>query len=189
MFRFIYWAGMLMQVIIRAPFAIRARSRAKTGQRVSRTENALLGLLTLSSLILPLIYSLTNWLAFADYTLPAWAGWAGVVILIFSLLIFLRSHIDLEAGWSPSLELYQGHALVTGGIYRHIRHPMYLSQLFWTIAQILLIQNWIAGPAGLLGFIPFYFLRSRAEEKMMLEVFGDRYQEYQQSTGGILPRL
>ena len=85
--------------------------------------------------------------------------------------------------------MYEGHTLITSGIYRQIRHPMYASQFIWSIAQMLLIQNWIAGPAGLIVLVPFYLLRRRAEETMMLEQFGDQYREYLESTGSILPKL
>lgn len=184
-----FWAGTIMQIIIRTPFALRSRPRKKSEQHVSRTENILLVLLTIAAGILPLIYSLTNWLDFANYTLPVWMGWAGIFILLSSLLVFWRAHADLGANWSPSLELYEGHTLITRGIYRYIRHPMYASQLLWGIAQVLLIQNWIAGPGSLLLFVPFYILRSSAEERMMIEKFGDEYREYKKTTGGILPKL
>jgi protein-S-isoprenylcysteine O-methyltransferase Ste14 len=188
-FKIVFWAGTVMQVIIRTPFALRARPRRKAEQHVSSTETILLVLLTLAAGILPLIYLITNWLAFANYNLPAWMGWAGVFILICSLLIFWRAHADLESNWSPSIELYEGHTLITNGIYRYIRHPMYASQLVWGIAQLLLIQNWIAGPGSLILFIPFYILRSRAEEQLMLEKFGEEYRKYKLATGGILPKL
>ncbi len=38
-------------------------------------------------------------------------------------------------------------------------------------------------------FIVFYTFRSRAEEKMMMEKFGDQYREYRKTTGGLLPIL
>jgi protein-S-isoprenylcysteine O-methyltransferase Ste14 len=63
------------------------------------------------------------------------------------------------------------------------------SQLLWVIAQILLLQNWLAGPLDLLFFIPFYFLRVPTEEKMLLEAFGDPYREYMKKVGGVLPKL
>ncbi|HUH97595.1 MAG TPA: protein-S-isoprenylcysteine O-methyltransferase [Anaerolineales bacterium] len=184
-----FWAGTILQIIIRTPFALKARSREKTERHVSLTEDILLVLLTITAGILPLLYSLTNWLAFASYSLSAWLGWAGIFILIGSLLIFWRAHADLKANWSPSLELYEGHALITSGIYKYIRHPMYASQLVWGLAQVLLIQSWIAGPGSLLLFVPFYVLRRGAEEKMMVEHFGERYLEYMKTTGGILPKL
>ena len=116
-------------------------------------------------------------------------GWAGVVILAGALFVFIRAHRDLKANWSPSLEIFQGHSLVTGGIYAIIRHPMYASQWLWVIAQILLLQNWLAGPLNLVFFIPFYTLRVRAEEKMMLDTFGEDYRACMRQTGGVIPRL
>ncbi|HEX2978720.1 MAG TPA: protein-S-isoprenylcysteine O-methyltransferase [Anaerolineaceae bacterium] len=189
LFKIVFWAGTLMQIVIRAPFAIKARPRKKVERHVSVTENVLLVLLTIAAGILPLIYSVTHWLVPFNYYLPVWMGWLGIVILILSLLIFWRAHADLQANWSPSLELYEEHTLITNGIYRYIRHPMYASQLVWGIAQALLIQNWIAGFGSLIFFVPFYILRSRAEEQMMLAKFGDQYREYKKSTGGIAPKF
>jgi protein-S-isoprenylcysteine O-methyltransferase Ste14 len=136
-----------------------------------------------------LIYTFTNWLSFADYALPDWLAWAGVLIMALSLLLFWRSHYDLKANWSSSVELYEGHTLITNGIYRHMRHPMYASQFVEGLAQLLLLQNWIAGPIGLLAFILFYLLRSRAEEQMMLAKFGDQYRVYMKTTGTIFPKF
>ena len=140
-------------------------------------------------IILPLVYSVTSWLAFANYRLPAWMGWFGVFLLACAVLVFTRSHVDLKSNWSPILEIFEGHILVTNGIYVYIRHPMYASQWLWGIAQILLLQNWFAGPLNLIYFIPVYILRVQAEEKMMLDTFGDPYREYMKKTGGVIPKL
>jgi protein-S-isoprenylcysteine O-methyltransferase Ste14 len=188
-FKLAYWLGMIIEVVVRAPFQKTAKEGVKTDRRVSRTENILLILMTVVGLILPLIYSVTHWLDFANYRLPAWMGWTGVFILAVSVFIFWRAHMDLKSNWSPSLEIRQDHTLVTNGIYGYIRHPMYASQLLWVIAQILLMQNWLAGPLDLLFFIFFYTLRVQSEEKMMLDAFGDPYRDYMKKTGGILPRI
>lgn len=187
-FKIVFWVNTVLQVVIRAPFGMSTKSREKTEQRVSTTEKILLILLTIATGVLPLIYTLTNWLAFANYTLPTWLGWMGIFIMACPLLVFWRAHYDLKANWSPSLELYEGHTLITSGIYRTIRHPMYGSLLLQNIAQLLLLQNWIAGPISIVLFIPLYIFRSSAEEKMLMERFGDQYREYKKATGGILPK-
>jgi protein-S-isoprenylcysteine O-methyltransferase Ste14 len=189
LFKIAYWAGVLMQIVIRAPYSRGWKTGPKTIQRVSQTEKVLLGLLTAGNGLIPLIYSVTHWLDFANYSLRAWLGWAGVFLLACALLVFWRGHADLKSNWSPSLEIRADHTLVTDGIYRVIRHPMYASQWLWCLAQVLLLQNWLAGPAGLLFFIPFYFLRVQAEENMMLDAFGDRYREYMNKTGGVIPKF
>jgi protein-S-isoprenylcysteine O-methyltransferase Ste14 len=187
-FEMAYWVGILIEMAIRAPLQKTWKEIKKVDQRVSRTERILLGLLWVVMIVLPLAYSATNWLEFANYTLPAWMGWVGIFILICALLVFTRAHIDLKSNWSPTLEIFKQHTLVTQGIYGYIRHPMYASQWLWVIAQILLLQNWLAGPIDLILFIPFYILRVRAEEKMMIDAFGDQYREYMKKTGGVIPK-
>ncbi len=46
-------------------------------------------------LFLPLVYIFTPWLSFADYHLPDWAGWLGVVILagVGGLILFLPMYV------------------------------------------------------------------------------------------------
>jgi protein-S-isoprenylcysteine O-methyltransferase Ste14 len=188
-FTAIYLVAIIVEIIIRIPLNKRRKQEKMSEQRVTRQERTLLGLLSLGMFFIPIIYAATNWLDFANYTLPAWAGWLGVLIIAGALLVFWRAHADLGLNWSPSLEIRQKHELITHGIYGVIRHPMYASQWLWVIAQPLLLQNWIAGFANLLVFIPFYFLRVREEEKMMLDLFGTQYQEYIRTTGGVLPKL
>jgi protein-S-isoprenylcysteine O-methyltransferase Ste14 len=189
LFKICYWVGIVIEILIRAPLQKTWRAAKKTDQRISRTEKILLNLLWIFMFILPLIYSATHWLDFANYSLPPWMGWLGVFLLACALLVFARAHLDLKANWSPTLEIFESHTLVTNGIYRYIRHPMYASQWLWVIAQILLLQNWLAGPPDLIFFIFFYLWRVRAEEKMMLETFGDHYRQYMQKTGRVIPKF
>jgi len=158
-------------------------------QHVTGMEKSILGLLFLGGFLLPLLYSTTSWLDFANYTLPTWAGWIGVALIAAALYVFWRAHADLGLNWSPTLEIREKHELITRGIYGVIRHPMYSSQWILAIAQPLLLQNWLVGFANLIIFIPFYFLRVQAEEKMMLDSFGDEYRDYMKKTGAILPKV
>ena len=66
---------------------------------------------------------------------------------------------------------------------------MYLAFLLWGIAQTLLLPNWIAGPAGLVGSLTLYLFRLPREERMMLQEFGDQYRTYMQRTARIVPWL
>src|SRR4051812_40370711 len=72
-FKIFYWAALIAEIIARAPFQKTWKAGEKTEQRVSPTEQVLLGLLSAST-IFPLIYSVTHWLDFADYHLPVWMG-------------------------------------------------------------------------------------------------------------------
>lgn len=139
--------------------------------------------------VLAVIYVLSPWLDFADYYLPRWAGWAGAAIFAPAQWLLWRSHADLGRNWSGTLEIQEGHSLVTNGVYRHIRHPMYAAHWLWVIAQTLLLHNWIAGFASLAVLLLIYLLRVPREEEMMLEEFGEAYRAYMERTGRIIPRL
>jgi len=184
-FEIVYWAAIVAEMAVRTPISRKQRKESKSESRVSVQEKTLLGLLFLTMFFLPLLYSATSWLDFANYSLPVWAGWLGVILILLALFVFWRSHADLGLNWSPSLEIRTEHKLITNGIFGYIRHPMYASQWIWVIAQPLLIQNWIAGFLDLFVFIAFYFLRVRAEEKMMLDTFGDEYHDYMNKTGAV----
>ena len=176
-------------MIIRVPLNKKRKQEKMSEQRYTDQEKILLGLLSLGGFIIPIIYAATNWLDFANYTLPAWASWLGVLLITGAVFIFWRAHADLGLNWSPTLEVREKHELITRGIYGVIRHPMYASQWLLAIAQPLLLQNWIAGFLNMLVFIPFYFLRVKAEEQMMTEKFGDQYRAYMEKVGAVLPKI
>jgi protein-S-isoprenylcysteine O-methyltransferase Ste14 len=187
-FEITYWLALIAEIIIRGPVNQARKKEKITEQRVSSQEKVLTNLLAIGGLLFPLIYSASKWLDFANYTLPSWAGWVGVILTSLAVIVFWRAHADLKSNWSPSLEIREKHELITNGIYSTIRHPMYASQWLLVIAQPLLLQNWLAGWLNLIIFVFFYTLRVRAEEKMMVDIFGERYRAYMQKTGAVFPK-
>ena len=188
-FVWIYFAAIVIEMIIRAPLNKKRKAEKMNVRRVTSQETIILFLLLIAMLILPLVYVFSNWLAFANYTLHAWTGWLGVIILAGALFVFWRAHADLGLNWSPTLEIREKHELITKGIYGIIRHPMYASQWLWVIAQPLLLQNWIAGWLNFLIFVVFYALRVKAEEQLMIEQFGDDYRAYMKKVGAVFPKV
>jgi protein-S-isoprenylcysteine O-methyltransferase Ste14 len=140
-------------------------------------------------MLLPVLYLATPWLAFADCTLPPAAPWCGAALMVAGLWLFYRAHADLGRNWSVTLELRERHQLITSGVYRRIRHPMYASIFLFSIAQGLLLANWLAGWGALVTFAVLYLIRTPREERMMCEAFGDQYRAYMRHTGRLWPRL
>jgi len=142
---------------------------------------------SLGLFFLPLIYLFTNWLDVANYTIPVYVAWPGLLLGLFSIGMLGRTHYDLGGSWSDHLEVKQGQELITTGIYKYIRHPMYSAHLLYAIAQAMLLGNWIAGFSFLLLQLPFYPMRIPQEERMMEEYFGEEYRDYMQQTGRLFP--
>jgi protein-S-isoprenylcysteine O-methyltransferase Ste14 len=139
--------------------------------------------------VVPLIYVLTDEPRFATYPFRPWQGWLGAATVVLYLALFYRTHKDLGRFWSVTLEIREKHALVTQGIYRRLRHPMYAAFWLCALAQALLLPNWVAGLSGLVGFGTLFFFRVGNEERMMLETFGDEYRQYMARTNRVIPGI
>jgi protein-S-isoprenylcysteine O-methyltransferase Ste14 len=184
-----FFAGLIVYFAIRGHFARRTRSAKTAVSQFDSREKILLAAMFPPVLLLPLLYLFTPWLSFADYQLPEFIRWAGAAVLLLSLWLFWRSHADLGKNWSVSLEIRENHQLVTHGVYRRIRHPMYASIWLWAVAQGMMLANWLAGWAVVPVFAVMYFSRIPGEERMMCDTFGDSYRNYARRTGRLFPRL
>jgi len=187
-FEVIFLVGFVVGSVIRKVYTFRCRGSKATKKRKSLVDIILISAAGVG-LAAPLLYLFSPWLDFADYDLPGWLGCVGTVVFAMALFLLWRSHADLGRNWSAILQIRQEHSLITDGIYRHIRHPMYAAHLLWAIAQGLLLENWLAGWAFLVIFVPFYLLRVPKEEKMMLEQFGQEYRQYISRIGRMIPYL
>jgi protein-S-isoprenylcysteine O-methyltransferase Ste14 len=188
-FKIVFVIYFVMGCLIRIPFARRSKKVKSGTDQTPRIEKLLFVPIFFGMQILPFVYLLTGWLDFADYRFSAWIGVVGAIVFVIALWLLWRSHIDLGGNFSVKLRIREEHSLVTGGVYSRIRHPMYAAHLLWAIAQVLLLHNWIAGPAFLVTSLPLYLLRIPREEKMMLENFGEDYRLYTKRTGRVAPPM
>jgi protein-S-isoprenylcysteine O-methyltransferase Ste14 len=173
---------------IRGVFICRARRQQKTDKGDVR-DRLLIALVGIGQIVLPLVFVWTPALAFADRAQPFSCLPLGAAAMAAGLWLFWRSHVDLGDNWSVTLEIDAQHRLVTRGVYRRMRHPMYTSFFVSAIGQALLLANWIAGPAALVAVGVLVRVRLPNEEAMMVEAFGDDYRDYMRRTGAVVPRF
>jgi protein-S-isoprenylcysteine O-methyltransferase Ste14 len=179
-------ASTVVMIAIRAPHGRRSRNVKVATSHKTPLETGLLVLAWIGFLV-PLVWVASRAFSFAEYSLGTGPFVAGVMCLVIGLWLFYRSHSDLGTNWSVTLEVREQHRLITQGIYRHIRHPMYLAIALYSIGQALVIPNWVAGPSNLIAFAILLALRLRAEERMMVEEFGDEYAAYSARTKRLIP--
>ena len=178
----------IVMVIIRAPHGQRSRGVKVVKSGKGKLEIFLLTLAWLGFFV-PLLWIATPLLAFAEYPLRPVPLIAGILCLAVGLWFFHRSHADLGTNWSITLEVREGHRLVTHGIYRQVRHPMYLALLLYSLGQTLVIPNWVAGPSYLVTVGLLFVLRVGPEERLMREEFGKGYESYMARTRRLVPGL
>ncbi len=175
--------------IIRAPFGRQSRKIAIAENHRGPRETFVLALAWLGSMIIPLLWIISPLFAIADHPLNPVVFLAGVLVAASGLWLFRQSHVELGKNWSISLDLREGHQLVTSGLYRHVRHPMYTSIFLYALGQALVVPNWIAGPANLAAFLVLFAVRVQSEEQMMADKFGDQYRNYLAKTKRLIPGI
>lgn len=188
-FEIAYLIGLVVGSTIRAIYRARTRGVTIAAAYKTKLDALLLILASLGLLVIPLFYLFSVRLDFANYSLPNWAGWLGILLFAAALWLLWRSHADLGLNWTPELEIRAGHTLVTTGVFKQIRHPMYAAHILWGLAQPLLLHNWIAGFSMLVTTLLLYLVRLPLEERMLVEQFGGEYRAYMHHTGRLLPRL
>jgi protein-S-isoprenylcysteine O-methyltransferase Ste14 len=187
-FKIIYFIQLMIAIIIRKNYERKFIRLDVEIQKKSTIELALLALNGIG-MIVPVVYVFTSWLDFANYNLPGWLGWAGVVLFAFAIWLLWRSHHDLGRNWTPTVAKRYDAELITIGVYKYIRHPMYTAHLIWAIAQIMILHNYLAGYSFLIVQVPFYFIRIKNEERMMIEQFGVAYKSYMKKTRRLIPKI
>jgi protein-S-isoprenylcysteine O-methyltransferase Ste14 len=168
----------------------------KSGRRDrpdTKTEAVLLALAGIGNSAIPWVYVFWRGLDRLDHKLPRpLAIAAGVIGAVFDTAgnwLIWASHADLGVNWHAVPVATADQSLVTSGIYRYLRHPMYAGHLLWGVGQALLLQNLVAGPSALLSLVPLLLFRTRREESQLAARFGGEYAAYAASTGGLLPKL
>jgi protein-S-isoprenylcysteine O-methyltransferase Ste14 len=172
---------------IRSPH-IRANKRLSVAEsRKGKLEVALLAVSSIGMVGLPIAWCLSPVLHRWDYPLHPALYAAGTLVLLCALVLFYLAHAQLGTNWSVSLEMRKEHRLMTTGVYRRVRHPMYAAIGLYCLGQALLIPSWVAGPSGLVSFALLFALRLGPEEKMMLDRFGAEYEAYRARTYRLVP--
>ncbi|PBC03608.1 isoprenylcysteine carboxylmethyltransferase family protein [Mesorhizobium sp. WSM3860] len=140
------------------------------------------------------VAGLLPWLLTDRYRMPqsivpgfAPVGWILVVgaaaILLHSFARFALEGLGTPAPVAPT------EKLVVGGVYRHVRNPMYVAVLSIILGQALIFSSWavfvygLIAAAAMLSFVKFY------EEPTLARRYGAQYEAYRRAVPGWLPRI
>lgn len=113
-------------------------------------------------------------------------GWA-VVAAGAGFLVHAFLRFALEGGGTPA-PVAPTERLVVGGIYTHVRNPMYLAVVAIILGQALLFSSWslvayaVTVGAAMSGFVRFY------EEPTLAARYGAEYEAYRRAVPAWLPR-
>ncbi len=196
-FKLLFLALFILVIIVRAYFGKKQRSVGQSSwsvdeDAVKREGRWSLLLRPVSFLFMLALFALyfieplgSEWL---HVSLPWQFRLFGVFLSFGGILMLVLTHRVLGIHWSTTLQIKEGHTLITTGPYSLIRHPMYTSLSIIFVGLAIVSSFWPLWILTLLMII-FFFRIVRREEDMMIDEFGDAYISYIERTGRYLPRL
>lgn len=100
---------------------------------------------------------------------PFWLRVAGVLIYTAGLIIAALGRVQLGDNWSDieTAQVLREQSVVSRGLYRYIRHPIYVGDLLLLAGLELSLNSWLALAVGLLA--PVVLLKAVGEEKMLMK--------------------
>jgi protein-S-isoprenylcysteine O-methyltransferase Ste14 len=188
------FAGIILITSISISGYFRRKADRDAGEKVSWKEEGIAMILLLRLGGLLLWFSVIGYLihppilAWSKIGLPEWARWMGAGIGLACVFLIHWLFSSIGAGISPTVATRKGHQLVTHGIYRWVRHPLYSVGTLSFLAQALMADSWFIAVLAVMAFL-LLAIRTPNEEKHLIEKFGHEYLEYMRSTGAYLPRL
>jgi protein-S-isoprenylcysteine O-methyltransferase Ste14 len=105
---------------------------------------------------------------------PDWIRWAGLAMFIVGMMLAFGALFKLKG-------VENIDHLVTDGLFKKIRHPMYLGFIFWIVGWSLFHNAPVSLAIGVPGIISILWWR-HLEEKRLEVQFGDKFHQYKLTT-------
>ena len=175
-------------------FYFRLKADRESGEKLSRKADGtvLMTIIRIGGLILwlsPFVYLINPaWMAWSRVGLPDWVRWLGFGIGVVCVLGIYWLFSSIGTGITPVSATRKEHKLVTNGIYKYIRHPLYTFGSSMFLAFGMMADSWFIAALGILTFI-LMAIRTPKEEANLIAKFGDEYREYMKRTGRFLPKF
>lgn len=112
-----------------------------------------------------------------------------MLLSISSVFLTMSAIRELGKQWSLEARLVEGHKLVTTGPYNLVRHPIYTAMLGKLIATGIVISHWAVVLIAVAVFLVGTFIRTRFEERLLGEAFGDEFAKWKAQVPGLIPFL
>lgn len=110
----------------------------------------------------------------------------GLAIIMIGLTIMIVGQATLWRNYSSTVVIKEDHKLITHGIYRFTRNPIYLGLIMVIIGLPVYVAS-LYGFLTMLVLIPIILIRIRLEENLLTEKFQDAYQNYIETTKKLIP--
>jgi protein-S-isoprenylcysteine O-methyltransferase Ste14 len=114
---------------------------------------------------------------------------AGLVLALTGFAATLAAQTGMGASWRIGVDPDERTDLVTGGVFAHVRNPIFTAMVAAQAGVALMVPTWV-GLLALVALVVAVQLQVRSiEEPHLLRVHGDAYAGYAARTGRFLPGI
>jgi protein-S-isoprenylcysteine O-methyltransferase Ste14 len=128
-------------------------------------------------------------MTWASFALPAWIRWIGFIAGLLTIAAVPWVLRSLGHNVSETVLTKREHQLVMSGPYHWVRHPLYTTGITLFVALGLMEASWFVLSMPAVAALLIQLLVIPAEERALVEKFGNRYRTYMRRTGRLLPRV
>jgi protein-S-isoprenylcysteine O-methyltransferase Ste14 len=111
---------------------------------------------------------------------------AGLLVVLIGVAFSIWARLMLGSNWSNRVAVKENHTLVRTGPYRIVRHPIYSGILLGMLGSALQ-RGGIRCFVGVLICGLSFWPKTRAEERFMVQRFGEEYLQYRHKVKAIAP--
>lgn len=137
--------------------------------------------------LIPLLYGsvfLPDPLLFAS----TWLVLLGICFLLIGLVLLYLAFKAFDGAEFLGLKQEKKPELVFSGMYQYVRHPLYFATTVLIMGLFLLVPTQKMLLVLLISY-GYILIGYRLEERKLVEVFGEKYLDYQKRVKAIIPRL
>lgn len=113
----------------------------------------------------------------------------GAVLGVAGVLATFLAQLHMGTAWRIGVDESERTELVTNGLFRHVRNPIFTSMIVAALGLVLMVPN----PVALVGLVALaaaiYLQVVIVEEPYLRRTFGDEYTRYAATAGRFLPRV
>lgn len=108
----------------------------------------------------------------------------GLIVLATSTMLCVKSMRDLGDNYSPCFDSHRPFRIVTRGIYRWVRHPLYLANILQGLGYVLASGS--LRVLALSGYGIFKIVSALVNEESYLRKAFPGYEKYQSRTSRLI---
>jgi protein-S-isoprenylcysteine O-methyltransferase Ste14 len=166
-------------------------SGIRSATRLRTIRAVFISLLMFGTLIVQLLLSLLYAAAVLEphIALGKAGTWTGLALCLGGILFASYSQFAMGKNWRIGVDPDEETELVTSGIYSKIRNPIYTACIVHGLGLLVLAPNTMMLLTGLVGFYAITAYVQQIEEPYLINLHGEEYVQYMESTGSFLPRL